>query len=224
MTTSAQTHNRNVDEYSMARERMVRILRDEYGINDERVLSAMEEIPRHQFVPEAFKFQAYRNNALPISGNQTISQPLIVARMTEMLQLNGSAKVLEIGTGSGYQTAILAALSRKVFSIERVAELAKKAEKRLSGFRNVTIKCDDGTNGWEAYSPYDRILVTAGSPVAPEPLLSQLEEGGVMVVPVGEEKNEQKLVRITRTGGSIKRKEFGACSFVPLIGDHGWQD
>lgn len=221
---SATAGTRGSDEYSMARERMVRVLRDEFGISDERVLEAMDDIPRHLFVPQALRFQAYRNNALPISGKQTISQPLIVARMTELLDLKSNHKVLEIGTGSGYQTAILAAIADKIYSIERIPELASIAEERLSAIKNITVKCGDGTKGWEAYSPYDRILVTAGSPVAPDPLIDQLAEGGKLVIPVGEHKEKQHLLRITKTREGITRETFGACTFVPLIGDHAWEE
>ncbi|QQS43189.1 MAG: protein-L-isoaspartate(D-aspartate) O-methyltransferase [Acidobacteriota bacterium] len=208
----------------MARERMVRILRDDFGVSDERVLAAMGSVPRHLFVPDAFRFQAYRNNALPISGKQTISQPLIVARMTELLEIGERSKILEIGTGTGYQTAILAELGDKIYSIERVPELASAAERRLAGYRNITVKAGDGTKGWEAYSPYDRILVTAGSPVAPEPLLAQLAEGGILVIPIGDEKGKQDLLRIRKTEKGLERESFGACTFVPLIGDHGWNE
>lgn len=226
MTGPSGADSRLTDEYSMARGRMVRQLRDEFGFSDERVLEAMDVIPRHLFVPEALKFQAYRNNALPIRGNQTISQPLIVAKMTSLLDLRPSAKILEIGTGTGYQTAILAYLGDRIYSIERVPELAAAAEERLRGMgiRNVTVKCADGTQGWEAYSPYDRILVAAGSPVAPEPLIGQLAVGGILVIPVGEDPRKQELIKITRTENRIKRESFGACSFVPLIGEHGWKE
>ncbi|HUF03690.1 MAG TPA: protein-L-isoaspartate(D-aspartate) O-methyltransferase [Aridibacter sp.] len=221
---SASAGTRGSDEYSMARARMVRILREDFGVKDERVLKAMATVPRHHFVPDAFRFQAYRNNALPISGKQTISQPLIVARMTELLDIEKKHKILEIGTGSGYQTAILAELGDKIYSIERVPELAASAEKRLAGYRNITVKAGDGTKGWEAYSPYDRIIVTAGSPVAPEPLLVQLAIGGVLVIPVGDDKGRQELLRIRKTEKGLERDSFGACAFVPLIGDHGWKE
>lgn len=186
----------------------------------------MESVPRHLFVPEALKFQAYRDNALPISGKQTISQPYIVARMTELLDLNESCKILEIGTGSGYQTAILAAFGGRVYSIERVPELASKAEMTLRklGIRNATVKCADGTLGWEAYEPYDRILVAAGSPAAPEPLIEQLRTGGRLVIPIGKDLKEQELVCFKRTENRIVRESFGKCSFVPLIGEHGWEE
>jgi protein-L-isoaspartate(D-aspartate) O-methyltransferase len=214
------------DEYSMARRRMIEELRSQKGIMDERVLTAMDSVPRHVFVPEALKFQAYRNNALPIDGNQTISQPYIVARMSELLEPGERSKILEIGTGSGYQTAILAALGGKIYSIERVHKLAAKAEEVLRelGLRNVTVKHGDGTKGWEAYEPYDGILVAAGSPAAPEPLIAQLKTGGRLVIPVGADMKEQELIRFTKTEGGIKRENFGKCSFVPLIGEHGWQE
>ncbi len=226
MTGSHGTDSKRTDEYSMARERMVRQLRDEFGFSDERVLEAMDAVPRHQFVPEALKFQAYRNNALPIRGNQTISQPLIVAKMTSLLDPLPSSKILEIGTGTGYQTAILAYLGDRIYSIERVSDLASTAEERLRGMgiRNVTVKCGDGTQGWEAYSPYDRILVAAGSPVAPEPLIEQLAVNGILVIPVGEDPGKQELIKITRTANRIKRESYGECSFVPLIGEHGWKE
>src|SRR6476661_5344289 len=159
------------DEMSLQRHRMVERLRDHYHIADENVLRVMSELPRHRFVPEAIKSQAYNDNALPISSGQTISQPFIVARMTELLGLTGKEKVLEIGAGSGYQTAILASLARKVYSIERIPVLAAESKQRLPalGYRNVSFRCDDGTNGWGVYAPFDAILVAAGGPTLPEP-------------------------------------------------------
>src|SRR5438874_2291634 len=156
---------------TLQRLRMVERLRAFYKIADEHVLDVMAMLPRHLFVPEAIKSQAYNDNALPISGGQTISQPFIVARMTELLELTGQEKVLEIGSGSGYQTAILASLARKIFSVERISNLARAAEQRLRllGIRNFSIKCDDGTIGWDTYKPFDAILVAAGSPNVPEP-------------------------------------------------------
>ncbi|MCB1024241.1 MAG: protein-L-isoaspartate(D-aspartate) O-methyltransferase [Acidobacteria bacterium] len=203
---------------------MIDRLRDHYKIKDERVLAVMAEIPRHLFVPEAMKFQAYKDNALPIAANQTISQPYIVAKMTELLELTPQSRVLEIGAGSGYQTVVLANLASKVYAIERVEVLTTKAQERLKQFsiKNVTIKCADGTNGWKMYAPYDSILVAAGSPVLPEPLLSQLKIGGRLVIPIGEEPKSQKLFRFTRTQEGFETEDFGACSFVPLIGEHGW--
>ncbi len=212
------------DEMTMQRLRMAERLRDHYKIVDERVLEAMARIPRHLFVPEAIKSQAYNDNALPISRGQTISQPFIVARMTELLELTGQEKVLEIGAGSGYQTAVLASLARKVFAVERLADFANEANQRLQtlGIRNVTLKAADGTFGWDAYMPYDAILVAAGGPEIPEPLVAQLKIGGKLVIPIGDEQRSQMLIRVTRTEGGVVRENFGPCAFVPLIGQHGW--
>jgi len=215
-----------MDEYQIPRERMIERLREHYGINDKEVLKVMGSVPRHLFVPEAMKFQAYKDNALPIASKQTISQPYIVAKMTELLELKPNSRVLEIGAGSGYQTVILAKLAGKVFSIERVEELAAEAKEKLQQFdiRNVTLKAGDGTNGWELYSPFDGILVAAGSPELPEPLLRQLKVGGKLVIPIGEELKMQTLVRVTRTSTGYETEDFGKCSFVPLIGKYGWKD
>lgn len=208
----------------MSRERMITKLREYYKIKDERVLEAMRGIPRHFFVPEALKTQAYKDNALPIPGNQTISQPYIVARMTELLELKPSSKVLEIGAGSGYQTAILTQLAHSVFAIERVPHLAEEAKDRLLnlGIKNFTIQCADGTLGWEAYAPYDGILVAAGGPNIPEPLLKQLSLNGKLVIPIGQDQKTQSLIRITRTEKGFQQEDCGKCAFVPLIGEHGW--
>ena len=212
------------DEMTMQRHRMVEKLRDHYKIADERVLDAMAKLPRHLFVSEAIKSQAYKDNALPISGGQTISQPFIVARMTELLELTGQEKVLEIGAGSGYQTAILTSLARKIFAIERLPNLVDEANRRLQmlGFRNFTLKSGDGTEGWNTYMPFDAILVAAGGPSVPEPLVQQLKVGGKLVVPIGEEQRKQNLVRVTRTETGFRTENFGPCAFVPLIGEHGW--
>ena len=212
------------DEMTMQRLRMAERLRDHYHIKDERVLETMARLPRHLFVPEAIKSQAYNDNALPISGGQTISQPFIVARMTELLDLKGNEKVLEIGAGAGYQTAILASLVRKVFAIERLPNLAAEAEQRLHsiGFRNFTIKAADGTAGWDTYHPFDAILVAAGGPAIPEPLVKQLKPGGKMVLPVGGDQREQMLILVTKTSAGYKQENFGPCAFVLLIGEHGW--
>lgn len=212
------------DEMSIQRLRMVERLRDHYQIKDERVLDIMSTLPRHLFIPEAIKSQAYNDNALPIASGQTISQPFIVGRMTELLDLKGTEKVLEIGAGSGYQTAVLASLARKVFAIERLENLAAEAEGRLKilGLRNIVIKSGDGTNGWEAYMPYDVILVAAGGPEIPEPLVSQLKVGGRLVIPIGDDQRSQKLIRVTRKTDGQSVENFGPCAFVPLIGEHGW--
>ena len=215
-----------MDEYEIPRERMIERLRDHYKIKDENVLEVMRRLPRHFFVPEALKAQAYKDNALPISANQTISQPFIVARMTELLELDERSRVLEIGAGSGYQTAVLASLAGRIYAIERIPVLAQEAQDRLErlGFRNVTLRCADGTNGWETYAPFDGILVAAGGPVVPEPLLKQLKTGGRIVIPIGQDTKAQNLIRVTRSEKGFYREDFGACAFVPLIGEHGWQN
>ncbi|MEP6946883.1 MAG: protein-L-isoaspartate(D-aspartate) O-methyltransferase [Acidobacteriota bacterium] len=209
----------------MVRSAMIDRLRQHYAITDERVLGVMAQLPRHLFVPEALRPQAYKDNALPISGGQTISQPFIVARMSELLELTGTEKVLEIGSGTGYQTAVLAGLARKVFAIERLPNLVDEANARLQtlGIRNVTVKTADGTTGWEAYHPYDAILVAAGGPSVPEPLVRQLRVGGRMVIPVGDDHRKQMLIRVTRTATGSTQENFGPCAFVPLIGEFGWK-
>jgi len=214
-----------MDEFEISRKKMVEILRGKYKIRDEGVLSAMLQIRRDLFVTSALKAQAYKDNALPIASNQTISQPYIVAKMTELLELSPNSKVLEIGAGSGYQTAILASLAGQVFAIERIPNLANEAQERLNrlGFTNVTLACADGTNGWKNFAPFDGILVAAGSPHLPEPLLSQLKIGGKLVIPIGQDQKTQNLYRVTRTANGFQTEDFGACAFVPLIGEHGWK-
>lgn len=204
---------------------MVDRLRDHYGIKDPKVLEAMRNVPRHFFVTEALRGRAYDDNALPINFNQTISQPFIVARMTELLELNKQSRVLEIGAGSGYQTAILSQLASQVYAIERIGELAREAQGRIRelGIYNATVKAFDGTLGWNAHGPYDAILVAAGGPKIPDPLVAQLGVGGRLVIPIGETRESQKLVRVTKTQTSHKVEEYGPCQFVPLIGQHGWQ-
>jgi protein-L-isoaspartate(D-aspartate) O-methyltransferase len=214
-----------MDEYGILRKKMVDRLRDHYRIQDEKVLEVMNRVPRHLFVPAAIKHQEYKDNALPIEGQQTISQPYIVARMTELLELKPSAKVLEIGAGSGYQTVVLSQIAQRVFAIERVPQLCEEAQDRLTklGITNVNLKCADGTVGWEVYAPFDGILVAAGSPDVPTPLVYQLKVGGHLVIPIGEDQKSQRLVRITRTEKEFVTQDFGACAFVPLIGEHGWK-
>lgn len=216
---------KHIKEYEIPRERMIRRLREHYKIEDERVLKTMRNVPRHFFVPEALKVQAYNDNALPIASNQTISQPFIVARMTELLELTPQSRVLEIGAGSGYQTTVLAHLARAVYAIERIPQLAAEVQNRLRSLNvsNVTLRCGDGSLGWEAYAPFDAILAAAGSPNIPEPLLNQLKVGGRLVLPVGDSQKTQRLIRVTRTESQFQREDFGACSFVPLIGEHGWK-
>jgi protein-L-isoaspartate(D-aspartate) O-methyltransferase len=213
------------DNMTMQRLRMIDRLRDHYHVADQRVLDVMSRIPRHNFVPAAIRSQSYNDNALPISSGQTISQPFIVARMTELLGLTGNEKVLEIGAGSGYQTAVLASLARKVFAIERLPHLAEEAKLRLRdlGLRNVTLKAGDGTNGWDAYRPFDAILVAAGGPEVPDPLVHQLAVGGRLIVPVGSDQKHQSLVRVIRSENGWTQENFGPVAFVPLIGEHGWR-
>jgi protein-L-isoaspartate(D-aspartate) O-methyltransferase len=211
-------------EYRIPRERMIERLREHYGIRDPNVLEAMRRIPRHFFVTEALRGRSYDDNALPIDFNQTISQPFIVARMTELLELDKKSRVLEIGAGSGYQTAVLAQLASQVYAIERIGELARLAQKRISelGIYNATVKAFDGTLGWNAYGPYDAILVAAGGPRIPDPLIAQLKTGGRLVIPIGETRESQKLVRVIKTDSGHTIEEHGPCQFVPLIGQHGW--
>jgi protein-L-isoaspartate(D-aspartate) O-methyltransferase len=194
-------------------------------IRDERVLSVMGQIPRELFVPEPFSFAAYKNEPLSIGHNQTISQPLIVALMTQALGLSGDEKVLEIGTGSGYQTAILAGLANKVISTERIPALAQQARRLLNelGSKNITIHVTGNQIGWEADAPYAGIIVTAGAPQIPTSLLDQLAFGGRMVIPVGS-KGVQQLYRVTRRKDGNKLENLGGCRFVPLIGKDAWED
>jgi protein-L-isoaspartate(D-aspartate) O-methyltransferase len=202
---------------------MVRKLREELGIRDERVLAAMAEVPRERFVGDHMKRQAYENFALPIGSEQTISQPWVVARMSELLRVDERHSVLEIGTGSGYQTAILARLARLVYSLERVGSLASQAIARLRelGYDNVKVQSFDGSVGWSDRAPFDRILVTAGAPKAPPPLLDQLTVGGRLVIPEGD-RESQRLVVYRKLRQGARREVGEAVSFVPLTGRHGW--
>lgn len=214
----------NVQDYARARMKMVERLRTHYRIRDENVLAAMAKVPRHLFVPEALRTHAYGDHALPIAGGQTISQPYIVARETELLEVTKQDRVLEIGAGSGYQTAILAEVAGTVFAIERLSELARSAQQLLAklGISNAIVKCFDGTWGWSEFAPYRGILVAAGSPEIPQPLVKQLTVGGHLVIPIGTER-EQRLTRITLTDIGIKTEDHGSCQFVKLIGKYGWE-
>lgn len=205
---------------------MVERLRSHYSIADARVLDAMRAVPRHLFVPEALQGRAYGDHALPIAANQTISQPYIVARMTELLEVGARSKVLEIGAGSGYQTAVLSRVAGQVYAIERIAELAREAQARIRqlGIYNATVKCWDGTLGWSAHGPYDAILVAAGSPEVPDPLTTQLKVGGRLVLPVGPTRESQQLIRVIRTEQGYDTEHHGPCAFVPLIGRYGWNE
>lgn len=195
------------------------------GIKDPRVIAAMKKVPRHHFVEEALQKQAYSDHPLPIGEKQTISQPYMVALMTEALQLTGTEKVLEIGAGSGYQTAILAELAQKVYSVERIRSLAIRARQLLYelGYFNVEIKIFDGTYGWLEKSPFEAIVVTAGAPDIPQPLIDQLAVGGRMVIPVGDA-FAQDLIRVTKTAEGMKKEDLGGCRFVKLIGKYGWDE
>jgi len=195
------------------------------GIKDERVLSAMRKVPRHLFVDASLIDRAYEDHALPIGEGQTISQPYMVAIMTELLELKGDERVLEIGTGSGYQSAILAELSFKVYSIERIEGLATRARKILDslGYRNIEIRIANGTYGWKEESPFNGIIVTAGAPDIPETLIEQLVEGGRLVIPVGD-RWSQRLIKVTRIHEGVIKESITGCIFVPLLGDYGWKE
>jgi protein-L-isoaspartate(D-aspartate) O-methyltransferase len=195
------------------------------GINDEKVLAAMDAVPRHEFVPAEFRERAYEDAPLPIGDGQTISQPYIVAAMTAALRIKAGDRILEIGTGCGYQAAILSRLGREVFSVERRPKLAAEASKRLGepGYANVHVHCGDGSLGLPEFAPFDAILVAAAAPSVPKPLLAQLAEGGRMILPVGDEEN-QVLQLIEKLGNTILTNTLEGCRFVPLVGCHGWQN
>jgi protein-L-isoaspartate(D-aspartate) O-methyltransferase len=211
---------------SLKKKELIEILKKQ-GITDKNVLNAFMKVRREEFVPEEFRNRAYDNNALPIGGSQTISQPFTVAMMTQLLDVHPGQTVLEIGTGSGFQTAILCEMGAKVYSIERIDELARSAAEILKRIGSISkIKIGDGTQGWKDYAPYDRIIVTAGSPKVPMPLLEQLEIDGKMVIPIGD-KESQVMTLIKKTineEGDIKflQKKFDEYRFVPLIGNEGW--
>jgi protein-L-isoaspartate(D-aspartate) O-methyltransferase len=194
------------------------------GITDERVIAAMRRAPRHLFVEEALRDRAYGDHPLPIGEQQTISQPYIVALMTSLLALDGDEKVLEVGTGSGYQTAVLAALARRVCSIERLPALAGRARSTVEGLgiTNVWIRVGNGTLGWPDEAPFDRILVAAGAPLIPPPLFQQLADGGRMVLPIGDTTN-QTLTLVENAGGTMKTTPYGDCTFVKLVGKYAWE-
>jgi protein-L-isoaspartate(D-aspartate) O-methyltransferase len=210
--------------YTRERERMV----DEHlvgrGVTDPRVVAAMRRVPRHRFVQEALRTRAYGDHPLPIGEEQTISQPFIVGLMTSLLELTGREKILEVGTGSGYQTAVLAELARRVCSIERLPRLAERARANLEslGYDNVWVRVGNGTLGWPDEAPFDRIIVTAGGPSIPPPLVQQLADGGRMVLPVGRADN-QVLTVVDNVGGEIRQREHGECKFVKLVGKYAWE-
>ena len=214
------------DQFTGVRDRMIREMIAARGVKDERVLAAMRKVPRHLFIKDHLRAQAYGDHALPIGSAQTISQPYIVARMTELLEVGKDHSVLEIGTGSGYQTAILALLARRVYSLERIAELAREAIPRMRqlGIENVKIQVFDGTVGWSEWAPYDRILVTAGAPEVPKPLLEQLAPGGILVIPEGQLSAQRLVIYRKSARGGIRRSEGEEVAFVPLLGRHGWKE
>lgn len=214
--------------YNRQRTRMINTQLTGRGISNERVLKTMAAVPRHLFVDEGLQDQAYSDSPLPIGSRQTISQPYIVALMTESLGLKGTEKVLEIGTGCGYQTAILAGLAERVFSIERIASLAFRAQRTLDSlhYYNILIRVGDGTYGWSEEAPFDAIITTAGSPKIPETLTGQLAVGGKLIIPVGD-RSSQTLVKVTRLSeepGDLRTEDICGCRFVALIGEHGWKD
>ena len=205
-----------------ARERLVETLREK-GIKDLAVLRAFEMTPRHAFVPTGLRHRAYEDAPLPIGNGQTISQPWVHARYLELLRLTGRERVLEVGTGSGYQTVLLAHLCAQVFSIERIPALFHAAREAIerAGAKNVSLLMGDGTVGWREYAPYDGILVGAGAPSVPQPLLDQLAEGGRLLIPIGD-RETQKLMLAERKKGMVETTEIAPVRFVPLLGSHGW--
>jgi len=216
----------DLQHFRSAREKMISQQLISRGIKDKRVLDAMREVPRHIFVHVPLASKAYEDHPVPIGENQTISQPYMVALMTEKLELTGAEKVLEIGTGSGYQTAILSRLAEKIYTIERMPKLYQKAKNILTerlGCRNVFIIEGDGTYGLPQFAPYDRIIITAGTPSFPDPLKKQLKEGGIAIMPIGEDRI-QTLYSYHKKLGVLKENKICSCTFVPLIGKFGWKD
>jgi protein-L-isoaspartate(D-aspartate) O-methyltransferase len=213
------------DSYEELRRSMVETQIQKRGVRNERVLQAMATVPRHEFVPAHSIGRAYEDEPLAIGGGQTISQPFIVAAMTEVLGLTGTERVLDIGTGCGYQAAVLSLLSKEVYSVEYRPELARAASERLQrlGFPNVHVHCGDGSGGLKEFAPYDAILVAAAAPSLPKPMLEQLCEGGRLIVPIGSE-DHQQLVLATRHGDRFATEEHEPCRFVPLLGKYGWKD
>ena len=212
-------------KYSRQREEMVRKQIEARGIKSPRVLAAFRQVPRHLFVSEALRDQAYGDYPLPIGEQQTISQPFIVAEMTQALDLGEDDRVLEIGTGSGYQAAILAQIVFRVYTIERKHSLYLQTRNLFDKlhYHNIVMKYADGTKGWQDESPFDGIIVTAGAPQIPDVLIDQLGEGGRLVVPVGNQ-HTQELIKIFRDGQNIRQTNLGGCRFVKLVGEHGWKE
>ena len=212
------------DPYEKKRQRLVDRIQAK-GIDDTDVLSAVASVPRHRFVPEPMRRRAYDDTALPIGFGQTISQPSLQALYLQTLQLGPEDTVLEIGAGSGYQTALLAELAGNVYAVERIEELTQRAREVLDelGYRNIALVTKDGTVGWSKYAPYDAILVGAAAPGVPDPLVEQLKPGGRLLIPVGD-RNTQELTLVTRTDEGITEKAVTGCVFVPLVGRFGWPE
>lgn len=213
-------------DYAIARKRMVETQLIARGIKDRRVIDAMLKVPRHRFVEEAMGAQAYSDTSLPIGEKQTISQPYMVALMTELLELKGSEKVLEVGTGSGYQAAILATLANRVYTVERIRPLALQARRVLDslGLLNVSLKITDGTTGWEEEAPFDAVMVTAGAPDIPQQYVDQLKVGGRLVIPVGDQVDQVLVQGVKQPDGTLEKRLTVGCRFVRLIGVHGWSE
>jgi len=218
----SQPDDLSPEDAAPLRLQMVMMLR-QGGVTDTKLLSAMEQLPREVFMPDAFKARSYENVALPIGHQQTISQPVVVARMTEALNLTDRHKVLEIGTGSGYQAAVLAKMCRRVYTVERHKALSTEAEARFEhlGIRNITTRVGDGSMGWPEQAPFERIMVTAAAVDVPSVLLDQLAVGGVMMLPIGLDEADQQLVRVTRTENGSEMEEMGPTRFVPLVAEEG---
>ncbi len=212
-------------DFKEIREFMVKTQLISRGIKDELVLNAMKKVPRHLFVDDSMQNKAYEDMALPIGEGQTISQPYMVAIMTELLELKGNEKVLEIGTGSGYQAAILAEIAKEVYTVERFAILAKLAEERFHslGYNNIHIRFGDGTMGWSEKAPFDRIIITAGTPKIPDPLIEQIAVGGLVIAPVGD-RFSQQLLKVRKSKDKLLEQYHTPCVFVPLIGAYGWKE
>lgn len=212
------------EHYRTLRQRMVEEQLQNRGIRDQRVLAAMRAVPRHLFVPDQHRAEAYEDMPLPIGHHQTISQPYIVALMLEALQLTGTERVLEVGTGSGYQAALLGKLAVQVYTVEIIPELAQGARRVLTrlGSTNVAVVAANGSIGWQAGAPYDAIIVAAASPTVPQPLVEQMQEGGRLVLPVGD-LYSQALLRVRKQDGTVLSEDLGGCAFVPLVGEKGWK-
>ena len=222
MKPTQREQSRDLD-YIRTREKMVQEQIIDRGIKDPRVIEAMRKIPRHLFVPDALLGRAYGDTALPIGDGQTITQAYMVAYMSEALGLQGSERVLEVGTGSGYQAAVLACLAERVYSVERIRSLLERARKTLDRIHchNVVTGLSDGSYGWQEEAPFDAILITAGAPSLPQPLVDQLKTGGTMVIPVGE-RNSQRLIRVRKDSRGWSEEDLMECNFVALVGEYGW--